>query len=96
MSEPAYVSIVQSLQTCKFCVFVYVRGLLEVCVLLDVVHHKKFSVAIHHQSQHGQLVAICKLIVISSRKIPVVSSVEGRVNHLWKPYRLPKKLARGD
>jgi len=28
----AYVSIVQSLQTCKFCVFVHVRGLLEVCI----------------------------------------------------------------
>jgi len=32
MSEPACVSIIQSLQTCKFCVFVYVRGLLEVCI----------------------------------------------------------------
>jgi len=43
MSEPAYVSIVQSLQTCKFCVFVYVRGLLEVCITWCCSPQKSFQ-----------------------------------------------------
>jgi len=58
MSEPAYVSIVQSLQTCKFCVFVYVRGLLEVCITWCCSLQKKFSVTKHHQCQHQPLLDI--------------------------------------